>query len=236
LPEPILRIENLEFSFGPTPVLKGVNLELNARENCLLWGFNGSGKTTLGKLVAGLLRPDSGRITVNSPAAGVPVGMVLAEPDLMLLGDTALEDVRVGPENLNFDREDVERRAGEALNDVGLWELRNRPIAELSTGERKRLAVAGVLAMGVEILILDEPFAFMDDFQAERLFDVLRRIAAAGRAVLVLSGHLRWPELYDRVFVLIDGTVNGGKPQDMVKYVTELTSTRLDAAEKREDG
>ncbi len=109
----------------------------------------------------------------------------------MLSGDTVYEDAHVGPENLGFNRDEVEQRARRALNDVNVWEIRDRPTAELSTGERKRLAVAGVLAMGAELLILDEPFAFMNDAQAERLFAALNRVTTSGRSALVLSGHLR---------------------------------------------
>lgn len=79
--EPLLRIEGLMFSFGRTPVLKDLNLEIHAGENCLLWGLNGSGKTTLGKIIAGLLRPDAGRVNINTRENSTPAGMVLAEPD-----------------------------------------------------------------------------------------------------------------------------------------------------------
>ena len=109
----------------------------------------------------------------------------------MLSGDTVYEDAHVGPENLGFEPDEVNEYAKEALENVNLWELRDRPTAELSTGERKRLAFAGVLAMGAELLILDEPFAFMDDAQAERLFAALNRVTTSGRSALVLSGHLR---------------------------------------------
>jgi energy-coupling factor transporter ATP-binding protein EcfA2 len=157
--------------------------------------------------------------------------MVLAEPDRMLLGDTVYEDARVGPENLSFDQNEIERRTRRALNDVNLWELRDRPTAELSTGERKRLAVAGVLAMGAELLILDEPFAFIDDAQAERLFAALNRITISGRSALVLSGHLRWADRYDRLFVLHDGVVEDEPPDAMVGHIKNLTAARFDTSE-----
>jgi energy-coupling factor transporter ATP-binding protein EcfA2 len=231
LPEPLLRIEGVLFSFGRTPVLKGLNLEILAGENCLLWGLNGSGKTTLGKIIAGLLRPDAGRVNINAREKNAPAGMVLAEPDRMLLGDTVYEDARVGPENMGLDRDEVEERTRRALNDVDLWEFRDRPTAELSTGERKRLAVAGVLAMGAELLILDEPFAFMDDAQAERLFAALDRVTTSGRSALVLSGHLRWADRYDRLFVLHDGVVEGGRTDTLVRYIGYLTVTGSDTTE-----
>jgi energy-coupling factor transporter ATP-binding protein EcfA2 len=236
LPEPLLRIEGLKFSFGRTAVLRDVNLELRGRENCLLWGLNGSGKTTLGKLIAGLLRPDGGRVIMDSPAGKAPVGMVLAEPDRMLLGDTVYEDVLVGPENLNMGSEETAKRARTALEYVSLWEDRDRPTMELSTGERKRLAVAGALAMGAEILVLDEPFAFIDDVQAERLFAALNQITESGHSVLILSGNLRWPERYDKLFFLHDGIVEGGDPEDITKYISNQTTARLDAQMTGEDG
>ncbi|UCE27530.1 MAG: ABC transporter ATP-binding protein [Candidatus Coatesbacteria bacterium] len=236
MPEPLLKIEGLAFSFDRTPVLSGVNLEIHAGENCLLWGLNGSGKTTLGKIIAGLLRPGAGRVNINGPEDGAPAGMVLAEPDRMLLGDTVLEDVYIGPENLGFDRTEVERRAFQALDYVNLLDYRDRPTAELSTGERKRLAVAGALAMGVELLILDEPFAFMDDAQAERLFTVLHGITESGRSTLVLSGHLLWPKRYDRLFVLCDGAVKSGQPDEMARYIDDLTAVCSDPPETVEGG
>jgi energy-coupling factor transporter ATP-binding protein EcfA2 len=236
LPEPLLRIESLKFSFGRTAVLRDVNLELHGRENCLLWGLNGSGKTTLGKLIAGLLRPDGGRVIIDSTAGSAPVGMVLAEPDRMLLGDTVYEDVLVGPENLNLEPDETAKRARTALESVSLWERRDRPTMELSTGERKRLAVAGALAMGAEILVLDEPFAFVDDVQAERLFAALSQITESGRSVLVLSGNLRWPERYDKLFFLHDGIVEGGDPEDMIQRIGNQTAARLDAPATGKDG
>jgi energy-coupling factor transporter ATP-binding protein EcfA2 len=217
-------------------VLRDVNFELYGGENCLLWGLNGSGKTTFGKLIAGLLRPDDGRIIIDSPVERASVGMVLAEPDLMLLGDTVYEDVLVGPENLNLEPDEAGQRARTALEYVSLWEHRGRPTAELSTGERKRLAAAGALAMGAGLLILDEPFAFMDDVEAERLFVAFRRIAASRRSVLVLSGHLKWPERYDKLFFLHDGIIEKSNPSEMVDYVENLKSARLDAAITGEDG
>lgn len=222
-------MENVAFSFGPKKVLRAVNLSLGPGEISLLWGLNGSGKTTLGKVATGLFKPAAGRVTAGGSKGSPSVSMVLAEPSLMLLGDTPAEDALIGPANLGLARDMADDRAREALRNVGLWEIRERPTAELSSGEQKRLAVAGVLAMNPSVLILDEPFAFIDDAQVLRLFKVIERVAADGRAVLVLSGRLLWPERFNTIYVLHEGAVRGGSARETVETIKTITAAAAEA-------
>ncbi|MGB4466737.1 MAG: ABC transporter ATP-binding protein [Azovibrio sp.] len=170
---------------------------LPGSRNALL-GANGSGKTTLLQHINGLLRPSSGGLLLDGRAldysrAGLAalrrrVGLVFQNPDQQLLAATVFEDVSFGPLNLGLDAAQVRRRTVEALQAVGLADLAGRQVQQLSHGQKKRICIAGVLAMEPELLLLDEPMAGLDAAMQEELLTVLDSLSGRG-VTLLLSTH-----------------------------------------------
>jgi len=191
---------------------------LPGSRNALL-GANGSGKTTLLQHINGLLRPSSGGLLLDGRAldysrAGLAalrrrVGLVFQNPDQQLLAATVFEDVSFGPLNLGLDAAQVRRRTVEALQAVGLADLAGRQVQQLSHGQKKRICIAGVLAMEPELLLLDEPMAGLDAAMQDELLTVLDSLSGRG-VTLLLSTHdvdfaYRWA---DAIHLLQRGAVS----------------------------
>jgi cobalt/nickel transport system ATP-binding protein len=178
--------------------LDGASLAISRGERIALLGANGSGKTTLLLNMLGLLTPASGEVLafgerVTTRPADLKrlrsrVGLVFQNPDSQLLSASVAEDVSFGPMNLGLDRETVRRRVDDALADVGMTEFADVPAHALSFGQKKRVCIAGVLAMEPDILLLDEPTAGLDSRALEDLLAVLGRLHAEGMAI-VMSTH-----------------------------------------------
>ncbi len=202
----VLIARGVRFAYpGGPEILRGVDLAVARGEVALLWGLNGAGKTTLGKVLAGLYKPKGG--VVERPAG--PVGMVLASPEGMLLGATPAEDVRLGPALAKLPEAEVERRTRAALALVKMVEKGDCPCDELSLGERKRVALAAAFALAPAALILDEPFAFLDDEQVVELVRAIERVAAEGTGILIMSGRRRCEAACGRAWALREGVVAG---------------------------
>ncbi|MBN2051317.1 MAG: ABC transporter ATP-binding protein [Spirochaetales bacterium] len=177
-----------------TLALNGVNLVVEKGEFTILAGRNGSGKTVLMKHLKGLLTPSSGRVLIHGadlrhlpPEYRTTVGLVFQNPDSQFVGQTVMEDLRFGPENLRLPEEEIQRRVQRALDITSLRDKADRRPHTLSGGEKRRLAVAGVLALDPEVLVLDEPFSGLD---LEGTKDVLRGILALhdlGHTILLIT-------------------------------------------------
>ncbi len=177
--------------------LNDVSLTIGRGEFIVLAGPNGSGKTLLMRHLNGLLRPSSGEVKldgidiVNDLAdARRRIGLVFQEADAQIVGQTVGRDAAFGPENLKLERTEINRRVGEALEAAGLTGFENRRPHTLSGGEKRRLAVAGVMAMRPELLVLDEPFTGLDWPGSAALIEVLLGLNAAGSAILVITHDL----------------------------------------------
>ena len=167
---PLIQVRNLKFRYPDgTLALDGVDFELNAGETVALLGANGSGKTTFVLHLNGLLHGE-GDISIcglvmekrNIAAIRSRLGLVFQDSDSQLFMPTVLEDVAFGPTNLGLSPAEAARRAREALDKVGMSAAAARPPYHLSAGEKKRVAIAGILAMNPDILVLDEPTTFLD--------------------------------------------------------------------------
>lgn len=178
--------------------LDGCSLAIRLSSRNALLGANGSGKTTLLQHFNGLLRPSGGSLRfagepLDTSRAGLialrrRVGLVFQNPDRQLFSASVIEDVSFGPLNLGLDETTVRRRVAESLGAVGMAEQAERPVHHLSFGQKKRVCIAGVLAMQPDVLLLDEPMAGLDAAMQFDLLAVLDRLAAQG-ITIVLSTH-----------------------------------------------
>lgn len=233
---PLLELSDVHFAYQPErPVLTGVSLRVEAGRRLAVVGPNGGGKTTLFRLAAGSLAPGSGHVAVAGTrvrhtrsglrAVRQQVQLVLQDPDDQLFSASVRQDVSFGPVNLGLPAEQVRRRCDEALAALGVTAVADRPTHLLSYGQRKRVAIAGAVAMRPRLLILDEPTAGLDPAGVEALLRTLDDLHATGTTV-VLSTHdvdlaFRWA---DTVVVVAGGGVRS------MPAATGLADERLLAA------
>ncbi len=196
--------------------LKGVNLKIGDGVTAVV-GPNGSGKTTLALHMNGILKPTSGNVIVNgldtkraSPSElSRTVGYVFQNPRRMFFEETVLREAAFGPANLGLSMEEVIRRAREALNAVGLRNYEGRSPFSLSGGEQKRLAIASVLAMDPQYIVIDEPMAGLDLRGRLEVVETIKKLSKSGRGVVILTHDMDLVmELAGRVILLEDGRVN----------------------------
>ena len=212
----IIEIENLTHRFADGTIgLGGIHLCIDEGSLVLIVGANGSGKTTLLRHLNGLLQPSEGSVRIagepvsaNLRRARQLVGLVFQEPDSQIVGDTVATDVAFGPQNLKLAAETVDRRVSDALQSVGLKPLASKPPHLLSGGEKRRLALAGVLAMEPKIVAFDEPFASLDDSGIRSIVGEIDRLKRCGYTVIVTTHDLE-PVLFlaDRMIVMQAGRV-----------------------------
>ncbi|PIE57771.1 MAG: ABC transporter ATP-binding protein [Desulfobulbus propionicus] len=198
------------FSDG-TRALNKVSLSFSEGELTVITGANGSGKTTLLKHFNGLLFPETGTVTVcgedvakNTLLARKNVGMVFQDPDSQIVGETVYDDVAFGPENLALERAEIDRRVQRALCDVELSGFEEKNPHALSGGEKRRLAVAGVLAMHPKILVMDEPFSNLDFSGACKLLEQILRLHDEGRTIIITTHDLEKIIFHARRLVVMD--------------------------------
>ncbi|MCC2960272.1 energy-coupling factor ABC transporter ATP-binding protein [Massilia sp. IC2-278] len=229
---PLLSLDAVDHAFehgsaGGSFGLRGCSLELERGLRHALLGANGAGKTTLLQHLNGLLRPSAGTLRWNGQPfdysrAGMAelrrrVGLVFQNPDRQLFSAQVEEDVSFGPLNLGLDAATVRARVASALDAVGLQAQGGRAVHHLSFGQKKRVCIAGVLAMEPEVLLLDEPMAGLDAPMQRELEALLDRLAARGVTVL-LSTHdvdfaYRWA---DRIHLMADGRAIASGPAQQV--------------------
>ncbi len=234
----LFEIRNLEFSYRPgTPVLHGINLQLDARPTAII-GQNGAGKTTLVKLLKGLLRPtgpsiwfrgeDISHKTVAALAA--QVGYVFQNPDDQIFRYNVLDEVMFGPLNIGMSEEQAREKSRAALALTGLSDQENSNPYDLELNERKMVAIASVLAMDPDVLILDEPTIAQDMMGRRRIADIVRTLSAQGKLVLAILHDMDFvAECFDRVVVMAQGqVVVDGSPRQVFADSAALQAARLD--------
>ena len=208
--QPAIRVENLDFSWHQkAKVLQSCSLKVPQGEFWMLLGTNGSGKSTLLRLLAGLLKPDSGEIEILPP-----VGFVFQNPDHQLVMPTVGADVAFGLVEEKLSTAQIRARVTEALTAVNLIDLQRRPIYALSGGQKQRIAIAGAIARHCEVLILDEPTALLDpDTQLELVAQVQRLVKSRGMTALWVTHRLNELNYCDGAFLLENGhVVDQGDP------------------------
>ena len=210
-----IEIDNLNFSYGAFS-LQDVNMNLHLNEQKALVGLNGSGKTTLFKLVLGLLEPTSGNIHVferrveqkNLWTIRKDVGFLFQSPDDQLFAPTVWEDVVFGPRNLGMTEDEVDERVNWSLDVVGMLDFINRPVNQLSHGQAKRVALAGIIAMRPKILLLDEPFAGLDFPMISAMVDIIQNLRSEGISVLYTTHNRFFLENWtDSIAIMHEGRI-----------------------------
>lgn len=241
-------IEHLNYTYmsgGPyeTHALEDVNLTIEDGEFVGLIGHTGSGKSTLVQHLNGLLMPSSGRILVDGldladkntdrRAIRQKVGLVFQYPENQLFEETVEKDIAFGPKNLGLSEEEIDRRVRSAMRRVALDadSLRGRSVFELSGGQMRRVAIAGVLAMEPQTLVLDEPCAGLDPRGREEILGLIRDLHRESGATIVMVSHSMddVASLAERVIVMNHGRVAmDGKPRDIFSRGDELRGIGLD--------
>ncbi|MFW9847607.1 MAG: energy-coupling factor ABC transporter ATP-binding protein [Candidatus Thorarchaeota archaeon] len=208
-------INHLFFSYEDFK-MEDINLQLHVGEQKAIVGLNGSGKTTLFKLLLGLLEPESGEIYVfekkltknNLWQVRQDVGFLFQNPDDQLFAPTVWDDVAFGPRNLGLSDEEVAERVEWALERVDMSSFVNRPVNQLSHGQAKRVALAGIIAMRPSILVLDEPFSGLDFKMVSKMIEIIQRLRQDGVTILFTTHNSFFIENWsDSVAVIQDGRI-----------------------------
>jgi biotin transport system ATP-binding protein len=195
---PIIQIENLIHRFPDGTIgLDGVSIDIEEGSFVVIAGANGSGKTTLLRHLNGLLLPASGVVRVAGfPVAGhlvrarTLVGMMFQDADSQIVGETVYEDVAFGPENLKLGRTEIDQRVREAMAATGLAHLAEKRPHLLSGGEKRRLAIAGILAMRPRVIVFDEPFSSLDYSGVRQVLEQVLKLHRAGHTILLTTHDL----------------------------------------------
>ena len=242
-----IKIENLTYIYNPkspfeTKALEGINIEIADGEFIGLIGHTGSGKSTLIQHLNGLIKPTSGKITVGDLVITgekvkladlrKKVGLVFQYPEHQLFEETVYKDIAFGPKNLNLSESEIDERVRESMELVKLdfETLKERSPFELSGGQRRRVAIAGVLAMKPDILILDEPTAGLDPKGRDEILDQIKFLHQKYKNTVILVSHSMEDiaKLVDRIIVMHGGKIElHGAPREVFKQSKRLESIGL---------
>ncbi|HQE69983.1 MAG TPA: ATP-binding cassette domain-containing protein, partial [Atopobiaceae bacterium] len=209
---PVAQVEHVSFAYGPrVNVLDDISFSVDEGSSTAIVGQTGSGKSTLLRLLCGLQAPDTGRVLVygndsstrrGRKAVRAHVGYVMQHPERQLFAETVEKDVAFGPANLRLPKDEVARRVDAALELVGLAEKRLNSPFELSGGQRRLCALAGILAMEPRLLVLDEPTAGLDPHGRALLREVLARLSSGGVTLIQVTHSMEDAARADHVIVL----------------------------------
>lgn len=230
----MIEVENLCFRYDgdSKPVLLGIDLVIGDGEYLAVMGPNGCGKTTLIQHFNALHLPTSGIVRVDGMPTSDPrrvreirrlVGMVFQNPDNQIVGMTVEEDVAFGPENLGLPAREISRRVEESLETVGMTSLAKRSPHTLSGGEKRLVALAGVLAMKPRHIAFDEPTSYLDPSAARRVLDVIRNLHEEGMTVIHITHEMDDVAAADRIVVMNEGRIHqAGTPLEICGDVEKL--------------
>lgn len=230
-------IKSFKYPDG-TQAITNIKLEVKRGEFVGLLGSNGSGKTTLLRILDGLTKNFDGSVFLDgedirklSPKdIYKKVGLVFQNPDDQLFAPTVFEDVAFGPMNMGFSEEETERRVAKALKDVEMQEYAKKSIHNLSFGQKKRICIAGLLAMGHEILLLDEPTAGLDPMGEYKMMKLLTKLNKDNGVTIVMATHSvdLVPLFLDRLYILSKGSIiRGGTPEDVFTAPEDMSKVKL---------
>lgn len=234
----IIKLKNLKQDYGRgEPVLKEINLEIYQGEFVAIIGQNGAGKTTLIKHLNGLLRPTAGNIFIEGRDIGQEpisvlaqkVGYVFQNPDHQIFMDQVFQEVAFGLKNLSLPPAEIESRTENALKKVGIYHLKDAAPLSLSKGHRQRVALASVLAMEPEIIILDEPTTGQDYSETKQIMDLIAGLNKKGHTIIFITHDMQLVAAYaKRVILMGHGEIMfDGAPEEVLNRTELLARTNL---------
>ena len=246
-----IEVKNLSFSYSGdegeyTPeVLKDVSLSVEKGEFLALLGHNGSGKSTMAKLFNGMLVSDSGSVPVEGIDAADEdsryevrrrVGLVLQNPDNQIVASIVEEDVAFGPENLGVPPQEIRKRVDDALKAVDMYEYRLHAPHKLSGGQKQRVAIAGIIAMQPDCIVLDEPTAMLDPKGRDEVMHTLLKLnREKGITVILITHYMDEAAKADRIIVMDSGEIlTQGTPQEVFSKAELLKAHGLDVPQATE--
>lgn len=249
----IIEVENLYFDYVQetetepviTPVLKGVSLSVRRGEFVAVLGHNGSGKSTLAKHLNAILTPTKGSVKIDGIDTSDEerlfdirqrVGMVFQNPDNQIVATIVEEDVAFAPENLGVPTEEIRQRVDDALKAVKMYDYRRHAPHQLSGGQKQRVAIAGIIAMQPDCIVLDEPTAMLDPQGRKEVMKTIRCLnREKGITILLITHYMEEAALCDRVVVMDSGTILlDDTPKEVFSHVEELKSVGLDVPQVTE--
>ena len=238
--KPVIEIQNISFTYpnATAPALTDVSLSIEKGSFTVLLGSNGSGKSTLAKHLNAILVPSEGRVLVEGLDTGeeqnlLPirrrVGMVFQNPDNQIVANVVEDDVAFAPENLGVEPSEIRRRVDDSLRQVGMYELRMHAPHLLSGGQKQRVAIAGVLAMEPEVLVLDEPTAMLDPVGRREVLDTVETLCRRrGITVVLITHHMEEAARADRIVVIDKGRIAmDGTPREIFPRWETLKALNL---------
>lgn len=239
--KPIIELNNIKFSYDPDepqPALNDISFSIEKGEWVAIVGHNGSGKSTLAKTINGLILPQEGTVSVGELALNEEnvwnirkmVGMVFQNPDNQFVGSTVEDDVAFGMENQGVPREDMLVRVQEALEQVRMSEFKKREPARLSGGQKQRVAIAGIVALRPDIIILDEATSMLDPEGREEVLATIKKIKEQNNlTVLSITHDIDEAANANRVLVMRQGQlVDEGTPENIFSAGPKLIELGLD--------
>ncbi len=219
----IIRFRNVSYRYESDTdtllplAIKNVNIDIHKGEFVAILGHNGSGKSTLAKLSNAIILPESGNVIVNGMDTAdeeleydirQTVGVVFQNPDNQIVATIVEEDVAFGPENLGIEPAEIRHRVDDALKSVGMYEYRHHEPHKLSGGQKQRVAIAGVMAMQTDCIVLDEPTAMLDPKGREEVMkSMLRLNKELGKTIVLITHYMDEAVKADRVIVMNSGNV-----------------------------
>ncbi len=222
-----------------TKALHGVNFNVEKGSMVALLGPNGAGKSTLFLHFNGIIQPSSGQIEIAEELlkygkadlnkARQKVGIVFQNPDDQLFAPTVVEDVAFGPLNMGLSRDEVENRVSKALKKVGMAGFEDKAPHHLSGGQKKRVAIAGILAMDPEIMVLDEPTSGLDPKGASQILKLLYKLNEEGMTIIISTHDVDMVPLYaDKIYIISGGEIiKEGNPHDVFGDVETIRKANL---------
>lgn len=229
----------------PREVLHGVSLEIKKGEFVALLGHNGCGKSTMAKLFNGMLLPTEGKVTVEGMDTADEetiyevrrrVGLVQQNPDNQLVASIVEEDVAFGPENLGVEPKEIRRRVDEALKAVDMYEYRENAPYKLSGGQKQRVAIAGIIAMEPDCIVLDEPTAMLDPRGRDEVMETIHKLnREKGITIILITHYMDEAVQAGRVIVMDEGNIlTEGTPREVFSQVELLKQHHLDVPQATE--
>ena len=245
----IIEVKNITFEYEDDDkkdvILSDFSLSINRGSFTVILGHNGSGKSTLAKLLNGLYKPTSGEVVVDGISTldedkeleiKRKVGLVFQNPDNQLVASIVEDDVAFGPENLGHEPDVIRAEVDEALKAVGMYDFRKSTPHKLSGGQKQRIAIAGIIAMKPDCIVLDEPTAMLDPKgRAEIISTILKLNREYGITVVLITHFMEEAVDADRVIVMDDGkVVADSTPKDIFSNIKLLKDVGLDVPQTTE--